>query len=108
MRNILCRHTVHPLGEPVQRFPQSQAILAQGAFFVLRSRWFACVRHGPVRQMSQQRRSARLRGESAEHQGLDDHGVPVVDLTVVWRMEFSTSVRVVTGRYIVSVPLIGR
>ena len=27
--------------------------------------------------MSQPRRSARLRGEPAEHQGLDGHGVPV-------------------------------
>ena len=33
--------------------------------------------------MSQHRRSARLRGEPAEYQGLDDHGVPVVDLTDV-------------------------
>ena len=58
------------------------------AFFVLRSRWFACVRHGPVRQvrehiMSQSRRSARLRRGASRVPSLDDRGVPVVDLTDV-------------------------
>ena len=51
----------------------------------INARLFACVRHGPVRQvrehiMSQPRRSARLRGEPAEYQGLHDHGVPVSDV----------------------------
>ena len=63
--------------------------------------------------MSQPRRSARLRGEPAEYQGLDDHGVPVVDLTDVDDVQCSVcgltdgivhQFHVVARRLIVSVP----
>ena len=64
--------------------------------------------------MSLPRRSAIFSRDPAEHQGLDDDGVPVVDLTgvddvqcssVVLRMAFLTSFRVVARQFIVSAPL---